>query len=236
MQIFSSQFALQFFLECNESGVYLFLHYLSGKSIPFSDNLTVCSTIIPCVYRQQRLYVHARIPCAPDRAQANKVHTTCASKRSIKPVTREWFPVRQPEGAAWKLKRWTAWDCNWLPLNCYRSCEQKGYLKDDFVRHFVRRPQRRAPIINRGMRLRDITLCVSSPFRQCKSCYEIKVMKVTMQSSCLSVVQAPPHDAIYQVLDPTLWSMSHRCLTVGWTWDCSTPSAVRRNNVLAIRR
>lgn len=30
------------------------------------------------------------------------------------------------------------------------SCAQLGYLKDDFVRHFVRRPVKRAPIINRG--------------------------------------------------------------------------------------
>jgi len=27
---------------------------------------------------------------------------------------------------------------------------QLGYLNDDFVQHFVRRPQRRAPVINRG--------------------------------------------------------------------------------------
>ncbi|XP_008647839.1 leucine carboxyl methyltransferase 1 homolog isoform X1 [Zea mays] len=30
------------------------------------------------------------------------------------------------------------------------SCVNKGYMKDDYVRFFVRRPTRRAPIINRG--------------------------------------------------------------------------------------
>ena len=31
-----------------------------------------------------------------------------------------------------------------------RSCVNKGYMKDDYVRFFVRRTTRRAPIINRG--------------------------------------------------------------------------------------
>jgi len=30
------------------------------------------------------------------------------------------------------------------------SCVNKGYMKDDYVRFFVRRATRRAPIINRG--------------------------------------------------------------------------------------
>eukprot|EP00850_Spirogloea_muscicola_P016954 SM000141S00898 [mRNA] locus=s141:222372:225856:+ [translate_table: standard] len=30
------------------------------------------------------------------------------------------------------------------------SCVKKGYFKDDFVHHFVRRPARRAPVINRA--------------------------------------------------------------------------------------
>ena len=32
-----------------------------------------------------------------------------------------------------------------------RSCVKKGYIKDDYVHLFVRRPVRRSPIINRGM-------------------------------------------------------------------------------------
>lgn len=32
----------------------------------------------------------------------------------------------------------------------YRSCIRKGYMKDDYVHLFVRRPVRRSPIINRG--------------------------------------------------------------------------------------
>ncbi|KAK1272778.1 hypothetical protein QJS04_geneDACA012506 [Acorus gramineus] len=32
-----------------------------------------------------------------------------------------------------------------------RSCVKKGYMKDDFVHLFVRRPVSRSPIINRGM-------------------------------------------------------------------------------------
>ncbi|XP_076923365.1 leucine carboxyl methyltransferase 1 homolog [Bidens hawaiensis] len=31
-----------------------------------------------------------------------------------------------------------------------RSCVKKGYIKDDYVHLFVRRPVRRSPIINRG--------------------------------------------------------------------------------------
>lgn len=34
--------------------------------------------------------------------------------------------------------------------NFYRSCVRLGYFKDDFVQHFVRRPHRRSPLINRG--------------------------------------------------------------------------------------
>eukprot|EP00850_Spirogloea_muscicola_P009396 SM000052S17788 [mRNA] locus=s52:594894:598379:+ [translate_table: standard] len=33
------------------------------------------------------------------------------------------------------------------------SCVKKGYFKDDFVHHFVRRPARRAPVINRGLKI-----------------------------------------------------------------------------------
>ena len=32
-----------------------------------------------------------------------------------------------------------------------RSCVKKGYMKDDYIHLFVRRPLRRSPIINRGM-------------------------------------------------------------------------------------
>lgn len=32
-----------------------------------------------------------------------------------------------------------------------RSCVKKGYMKDDYIHLFVRRPVRRSPIINRGM-------------------------------------------------------------------------------------
>ncbi|OWM90811.1 hypothetical protein CDL15_Pgr011571 [Punica granatum] len=32
----------------------------------------------------------------------------------------------------------------------YRSCVKKGYMKDDYIHLFVRRPVRRSPIINRG--------------------------------------------------------------------------------------
>lgn len=31
-----------------------------------------------------------------------------------------------------------------------RSCTRLGYFQDDFVQHFVRRPSRRPPLINRG--------------------------------------------------------------------------------------
>jgi hypothetical protein len=34
-------------------------------------------------------------------------------------------------------------------ISC-RSCVNKGYMKDDYVHHFVRRTTKRAPIINRG--------------------------------------------------------------------------------------
>ncbi|KAK9910993.1 hypothetical protein M0R45_034923 [Rubus argutus] len=30
------------------------------------------------------------------------------------------------------------------------SCVKKGYMKDDYVHFFVRRPVRRSPIVNRG--------------------------------------------------------------------------------------
>ncbi|XP_027351675.1 leucine carboxyl methyltransferase 1 homolog isoform X2 [Abrus precatorius] len=36
--------------------------------------------------------------------------------------------------------------CTWLQ----RSCVKKGYMKDDYIHLFVRRPVRRSPIINRG--------------------------------------------------------------------------------------
>lgn len=41
-----------------------------------------------------------------------------------------------------------------LTSNCIdiRSCVRKGYMKDDYIHLFVRRPVRRSPIINRGMR------------------------------------------------------------------------------------
>jgi hypothetical protein len=40
-----------------------------------------------------------------------------------------------------------------LTFNCIdiRSCVKKGYMKDDNIHLFVRRPVRRSPIINRGM-------------------------------------------------------------------------------------
>jgi hypothetical protein len=37
-----------------------------------------------------------------------------------------------------------------LPCKLYRSCVKKGYMKDDYIHLFVRRPVRRSPIINRG--------------------------------------------------------------------------------------
>jgi hypothetical protein len=47
----------------------------------------------------------------------------------------------------------------WLVDLLCRSCVNKGYMKDDYVRFFVRRATRRAPIINRGM---GCLLCVFS--------------------------------------------------------------------------
>jgi hypothetical protein len=41
-------------------------------------------------------------------------------------------------------------------ISC-RSCVNKGYMKDDYVHHFVRRTTKRAPIINRGSQC----LCIS---------------------------------------------------------------------------
>ena len=39
------------------------------------------------------------------------------------------------------------------------SCVKKGYMKDDFVNLFVRRPVRRSPIINRGNATKLNILC-----------------------------------------------------------------------------
>ena len=36
------------------------------------------------------------------------------------------------------------------PLHVHRSCVQKGYFKDDYIKYFVRRSSRRSPLINRG--------------------------------------------------------------------------------------
>lgn len=43
-----------------------------------------------------------------------------------------------------------------------RSCVRQGYFKDDFVHLFVRRPQRRSPLINRGRQRSLIALMLLS--------------------------------------------------------------------------
>lgn len=41
----------------------------------------------------------------------------------------------------------------------YRSCVKKGYMKDDYIHFFVRKPVRRSPIINRGRPI-VISFCI----------------------------------------------------------------------------
>lgn len=43
-----------------------------------------------------------------------------------------------------------------------RSCIKKGYMKDDYVHLFVKRPVRRSPIINRGMNWKFPGISISS--------------------------------------------------------------------------
>ena len=42
-------------------------------------------------------------------------------------------------------------ECNEAPADgqC-RSCTKMGYVKDDFVKYFIKRFTKRAPVINRG--------------------------------------------------------------------------------------
>lgn len=46
--------------------------------------------------------------------------------------------------------------------DCKKSAVRMGYWKDEFIGHFVKNPERKAPEINRGYfaRVRGVEMCV----------------------------------------------------------------------------
>jgi hypothetical protein len=78
------------------------------------------------------------------RADQQTVRRPCASICGFKPIANAAH--QRMATAAWprRLRAEIA------TCSC-RSCVELGYFQDDFVRHFVRRPQRRPPLINRGV-------------------------------------------------------------------------------------
>ncbi|KAF9182441.1 hypothetical protein BGZ51_004745, partial [Haplosporangium sp. Z 767] len=74
-----------------------------------------------------------------------------------------------------------------------------GYLDDPFVRHFVKRPSRRPPLINRGSYLRTRSLDTlteqfirGTPRASTKTASSPSTLPVTASSSTLSSSPAPP--------------------------------------------
>lgn len=59
---------------------------------------------------------------------------------------------------------------------CKRSAVRLGYWKDDYLPHFVKNPERKAPEINRGYfaRVRGIEICVEKFLQVIKKIFLFK--------------------------------------------------------------